>query len=200
LGRNRNRKIAKIPLEPEQEEKRRRQASYRKEQAMCFYQKDGTNSLSTNDELRYSGRANGFLIVPDELIYSGRHLSPGEKVVWLAIFSHNWNPDPTYRVSWPSRERLALILGKSVRQVTNLLAGLRRKGLLKTKRRLDKSSLYLLDDPPQSWMEGTKKELEDLKKRKKDERENRIGGCAEESTVQAEREENCTNGGAQSCS
>lgn len=191
---------AKNSLSPQEKEKRRSRSVFHRELAMSIYRREGIDPLSMSDELRYTGRAKGFLIVPDELIYSGKHLSPGEKVIWLAIFLHNWNRDPTFRVSWPGRERLAIISGKSVRQVTNCLGGLRRKGLLKTMRRLDRPSLYLLKDPPQLWMAEIQKELVDLKKRKKAEHENRIEGIVEESTVQTEREENCTNGVAEKCS
>lgn len=196
MRRNGSRQVDNIPLDPVEQEKKRRQALLRRELAMRFYKKDGTDPSAMTDRLKYTGRAQGFLIVPDELIYSGRHLSPGEKVLWLAIFLHNWAHDPVFRVSWPGRERLAIISGKSVRQVTNYLGGLRRKGLLRTIRRLDKPSLYLLNDPPKVWMEATKKELADLKRRKKAERQNTINGIEEENGVQTECEENCTNRGA----
>lgn len=170
----------------EQLDKMRKRLLYRREQALRFYRKAGMAPLSTSDQLRYEGRAKGFLIVPDELIYSGKQLSLGEKVVWLAIFLHNWNPDQSYRVSWPGRERLAIISGKSVRQVSNYLKGLKRKNLLQTIRRLDKPSLYLLKDPPAQWMVTTKKELNALGRSKRAEQQKNTEEVRNESFAQTE--------------
>jgi hypothetical protein len=125
------------------------------------------------DELRYSGRAKAFLIVPDELVLSGKALTHGAKIMWMAIFKHNWRTDPRTRISWPGRERLAAICGIRPRQATKYLNELRRKGLLRTKRRFDKSSLYLLADPPKSWMWRTRRELELVKRAQRERSEAR---------------------------
>ena len=137
-----------------------KQKKYRKELARMVYHKHRIEPPS--DELGYEGRATGFLIIPDEFIYAGDHLSHGEKMTWLAIFKHNWAPDPTYRVSWPGRETLGVIIGASVRQVTRYLQGLREKGLLLSRRRLDKTSLHVLKDPPRTWMNDTLRKLKRL--------------------------------------
>jgi hypothetical protein len=201
MGNPESREGAKISLAPQEKGKRRSRSVFRRELALRVYEKEGINPPLTVDELRYNGRSKGFLVVPTEFVFSSRHLSLGEKAVWLAIFLHNWNPDPTYRVSWPGRERLALIVGKSVRQVSTYLGGLRKKGLLKTKRRLDRTSLYLLWDPPQRWMEETKKELENenLKRRAKTERQQRLKEIKAEGPCQVEWAENCRNEEEESC-
>lgn len=151
------------------------QEQYRRELALKFYKKAGNVPPVRTEKLQYSGGGKGYLIIPDTLVYSGKHLSAAEKMIWIAIFLHNWNPDPTYRVSWPGRERLSIITGKSVRQVTNSLNSLRCKGLLKTLRRLDKSSLFLLNDPSKAWARETKRKLNSLKMRKKRAQKERFG-------------------------
>jgi hypothetical protein len=186
-------------LDHERAEKNRKRANYLKELAQNIRENNGARPPAANEELEYAGRAQGFLVIPDELIFSGKHLSPGEKIVWLAIFLHNWNQNPLLRVSWPGRERLSVISGKSIRQVTYYLGRLKRKKLLMTRRRLGKSSLYLLNDPPESWMGDTKKELDALKKRKKADHQERIKQDSKETIGQAECAENCTTGNAKNC-
>ena len=102
-------------------------------------------------------RGKGFLIIPQELVWAGRNLSHGERMTWLAIFQHNWTKDQTERVSWPGRKKLAVMLGISVRQLTTYLDGLKRKGLLKSKRRANNTNLYLLKDPLKVWMRETER-------------------------------------------
>lgn len=189
----------KPPRSPKEKEQRRVLSLLKRELALQVYDKKGIDPASIANELRYQGRARGFLVIPNELIFSGNHLSLGEKVTWIAIFLHNWNPDPLYRVSWPGRERLALIIGKSVRQVSTYLAGLRRKNLLLTKRRLDRPSLYLLMDPPLRWMNETKRELAVLRSNKKHGRQREIQGDTEQFVAQAEQEESCINDEEERC-
>ena len=122
------------------------------------------------DGMEYEGRAKGFQPVPDEICYVGGFLTPGERLCWLALHRHVWERDPEKAICWPGRERLALMIGVSPRQVTTYLNGLRRKGLLKSRRRQNKTSLYFLFDPPKSAMRKTKALLRELKKRKEAER------------------------------
>jgi len=164
-------KAVKRPRISEAGERQWKLEKFKKELAKLVYDKHGISPPEEVDELEYTGRARGFLIIPEEFIYAGNYLSHGEKMAWLAIFMHNWNPNPAYRVSWPGREKLAAILGVTPRQVTRYLDGLRQKGLLKTRRRLDKTSLYLLDDPPKEWMHDTKRKLGELNQEKEEELE-----------------------------
>lgn len=136
---------------------------YKKELARSIYMRHRMNPPTTGDELEYTGRAKDFFVVLDKLIYSQKYLPHSEAMTWLAIFSHNKDCNPTYRVSWPGRERLAIILGKSVGQVSRYLRGLKEKKLLLMQQRPNKTALYLLNDPPKEWMEETLKELEEKK-------------------------------------
>ena len=142
----------------------KREAIFRKEIAKSMRENQG---YSERDELEYKGRASGFVVLPDEFTYTGGHLSHGAKMTWIAIFRHNYSQDPTYRVSWPGRERLAILICRSVRQVTTYLMELKEKGLLLTQRRKDKTSYYLLYDPPIEWMKETKEKIETLKIKQK---------------------------------
>jgi hypothetical protein len=128
------------------------------------------NGRIQEDELRYVGRTKGFLIKPAELVYAGKFLSLGGKCMWEAILSFCRNGE---RVAWPGRERLGVMLGIKLRQVTVYLSELRAKNCLKSKRRPGTSSLYLLLDPPRSWMWQTNRELERLKEERKRRREMR---------------------------
>lgn len=137
----------------------KRKAIYLKELAMSIRE---SREYSKGDELQYKGRASGFLILPDEFNYTGDHLSHGAKMTWMAIFMQNQDRDLNQRVSMPGREMLAILIDRSVRQVTTYLMELKRKGLLLTKGRKDKTSLYILCDPPKEWMRETKEKLKTL--------------------------------------
>jgi len=123
------------------------------------------NENETRDELQCEGRFKG-LILPDTFNYCGSFLTHGEKITWEKIFMHDWTQDERKRICWPGRERLAILIGVKPWQVTVYLQRLKKKGLLKMKRRMDKSSLYMLKNPPKKYMERTKAKLLTLKNRK----------------------------------
>lgn len=138
-----------------------KRAAYKRELARSVWKKNEKNM----SELIYEGRAAGFTVIPDEVIYSGEYLTHGEKTMWLAIFSHNYQQDQMTRVSWPGVERLAILNGIGERQALIYLKGLKDKDLLLTRRRQDKSSLMILLDPPKKWMEETQKKLDKREKK-----------------------------------
>jgi hypothetical protein len=109
----------------------------------------------------------GFLFLPDRFNYCGNHLSPSEKETWRAILMSNWDKNPFYRSSWPSKKRLAILVGVSEKTMTKYLKGLINKGILLTMRRFRKTTIYLLLDPPQEWMLETKRRLDQLRERER---------------------------------
>lgn len=134
--------------------------------AKMVYDKHG-ETPPDEGELRYIGKRNrNFLVTFDEVNYAGKFMTHVEVRLWKAIFMHNWNPDPSYRVSWPGRKRLAILIGKSPDRVSRTIGTLKRKGLLLWKRRLGKSSLYVLKDPPVEWSRTTKRKLAKLDRRR----------------------------------
>lgn len=120
----------------------------------------------TNEEYQYAGRASGFLILPDEFTFSGKHLSHGEKMTWLALFRHDWRAEAHRWRCFPSRERLGIILGVGKRQVSTYLKGLEDKKVLIRLLRPNMTTRYRLKDPPKEWMEGTKRKIEEQKAEK----------------------------------
>lgn len=118
--------------------------------------------------LEYDGRTKGFLIIPDELIFSGEFLSHGAKMMWISIFKHNWSLKRKHRLCYPGRERLALMNGISIVQADRYINELKKKRILETKIRYgQKTNLYILHDPPVEWMKKTRKELEKAIEKKK---------------------------------
>lgn len=120
----------------------------------------------TNEEFLYVGRARGFLVLRDEIIYSGNKLSHGEKWTWVAIFLHDWRPEGQRWRAFPSRERLGIILGVGKRQVSTYLKGLESKRLLLRMLRPNQTTRYILKDPPKEWMEETKRKIAEQKAEK----------------------------------
>lgn len=143
-----------------------KQSKYRKEMVAAVFESNKVPLPIPIVELQYEGRAKNFLIIPDEILYSSKHLSHGAKITWMAIFKHNW-ADLMERICWPGVERLATIVGVSGRQQQVYLKELKDKQLLLTKRRKDKTNLYVLLDPPVKWMKETKKNLAKLSNKKK---------------------------------
>lgn len=136
-----------------------------------WYEKEEEKQEANKDNFKYEGRAKGFLIIPDEVVYAGKHMSHGMVRLWLAIFKHNWAKDEKERVCWPGRERLGLMAGIKVDQVDRIIKDLIRKKLLTvTKRWGGLTNLYTLHDPPKEWMEETLAEIEKARERKKEER------------------------------
>jgi hypothetical protein len=113
------------------------------------------NEIEPQPPLEYKGRRTRFLMVPAEFVYSGNHLTFGEKLTWLAIFSHDWRQ----KACWPGRDRLATLLGVKPRTISKYTKGLRKKGCLLEKRRMNMTSLYVLRNPPPKWMKETQRKL-----------------------------------------
>jgi len=145
------------------ETRRRKQEIYKRELAKPVYDENGIEPSS----LEYAGRSKDFLIVPDEVVFAGRHLSHGEARLWTCIFSFIRKTDPDFRVCFPGRAKLSLLLGITPRQTSTLLEGLRRKNLLLTKKRLGLTSIYVLRDPPKSWLLDMHRKLRSLNFEKK---------------------------------
>jgi hypothetical protein len=120
----------------------------------------------TNEEFLYVGRARGFLVLRDEILYSGNHLTHGERWTWVAIFLHDWRPEGQRWRAFPSRERLGIIVGVGKRQVSTYLKGLEEKGLLLRMLRPNQTTRYILKDPPKEWMEETKRKIAEQKAEK----------------------------------
>ena len=163
MANSKPRKKSKKRKSPLQKIGERKRQEYKKELAKMVYRKNGMNPPDEGDEFRYEGRANGFLTIPMELIYTGEELSHGAFRLWLILFRHNWDEDPAYRVSWPGRERLAALMGVSTRQVSDYLKELKEAGLLFSRRRLDNTNLCVLHDPKFEWMEAKIRELKEKK-------------------------------------
>ena len=118
-------------------------------------------------ELQYVGKKDRhFLVTFDEINYVGNHMTHLEVRLWKAIFMCNWNPDPAYRASWPGRKWLSLVVGISKGRISAGIGQLVKKDLLRWKRRLGKSSLYVLKDPPEAWSKAVKREIEKAKRRR----------------------------------
>lgn len=113
------------------------------------------NQVEPQPSLEYKGKRTRFLMVPAEFVYCGNHLTLGEKLTWLAIFSHDWRQ----KVCWPGRKRLAVMLGVKPRTISKYTKGLRKKGCLLVKRRMNMTSLYVLRNPPSKWMKETERKL-----------------------------------------
>jgi hypothetical protein len=109
--------------------------------------------------------------VPNDIIYSGKRLTPGEFRLWVTIRSHcKKHPEGGYEGCWPGRRRLALILGISDVQVSNLVSRLKGKGLLEVKARgQGRTSLYYLQDPPSAWKQILEMAIAQEKANKKEE-------------------------------
>lgn len=144
------------------------------EEALLKAVKENDRRKRMSGAFQYAGRKRGFLIIPDEFSYSGRHLTHGEKWTWLALFLHDWRPDGQRWRCFPSIERLAIIIGKSTRQVKDYLAGLKKKEVLQALRRVNRTNFYILHDPPKEWMEETKRKLKELEVKKLRQKQQRL--------------------------
>ena len=142
-----------------------------KEAEAEWYEKEEEREKVNKDNFEYAGRAKGFLIIPDEVVFAGKHMSHGMVRLWIAIFKHNWAKDEKERICWPGRERLGLMAGVKVDQVDRIIKDLQKERLLTvTKRWGGLTNLYTLHDPPKEWMEETFAEIEKALQRKKEER------------------------------
>lgn len=76
-------------------------------------------------------------------VWASSVLSQGAKLCYIAICSHIWKA--TTKVAWPGQERLAKMLGVTIRSTRNYLRELESVGIIKTVRRgLGKTNGYLL--------------------------------------------------------
>ena len=123
-----------------------------------------------SDELKYKGRAQGFIILPDDMAYISKRLTDTEFRLWVVLKKHAWTMKTAHgqirRDCWPGRKRLAIMLGKSIKTIQRAIGELEKKGLLKVNRngnRKGKPNIYTLVDPPKKWKLETFKILEELK-------------------------------------
>ncbi len=136
-----------------------------------WWEKEEEREEANKDNYKYAGRAKGFLIIPDEVVYAGKHMTHGAVRMWIAIFKHNWAKDEKDRACFPGRERLAIMCGISVVQADRLIGELKEKKVLIVEKRWGGlTNLYILHDPPKEWMEKTFAEIEKARQRKKEER------------------------------
>jgi hypothetical protein len=121
----------------------------------------------------------GGVFLPKSLVYAGENLTHGEFRLMAILLSFSGKrPDGNYQGCWPGREGLALRMGISETQVSNLLCRLKKKGLLVIKPRgQGKTNIYYPKAPPISWKEDVDKNIfvAKMKKKEKLEREYREG-------------------------
>ncbi len=126
------------------------------------------NKVPIQDLLKYRSSHPGYIVLFDDFLFIGDKLSLGAKECWIAHLLHVDRRNPDLKVMWPSRERIATIMGlKSVRQVDRYRHELRNTNppLLISRRRQDKTTLHVLLDPPASWSNKIMRKLKDEKVR-----------------------------------
>lgn len=89
------------------------------------------------------GIADGFTQYPNRLLLDPT-ITGNEKALYGALLAHDWGRGEC----WPSRDLLAAYLGVTPRQISNLLASLKRKGLIRVDYRPGRPSLY----HPEFWV------------------------------------------------
>jgi hypothetical protein len=144
-------------------------------------QETGGNSTSPSSQGPGNGTESGdvhkgdegYVLIPKALVYAGKNLKNGEFRLLVSIMRFSGKlPQNKFKGCWPSREKLALMMGIGVTQVSNLTSILKDKKLVRTSPGgPGGTNLFYPQAPPAGWIRDTEAKITEAKKKTREEKE-----------------------------